>query len=151
MYLFSRRARAPSGRDSSQPSTHLQDTFSRRSQPNTFLSILNTSQLLSFNSQFFISFFRSDWVPGLPSSPEHDWRTTDWKSKRWNSFQKSILTMVTSTLIMLILHLQDLIINANIVNIEKSNKANNKPRRERESNNNKEMLLWILSLFNAPS
>jgi len=55
--------------------------------------------------------------------------------------KKSILTMVTSTLIMLILHLQDLIINANIVNIEKSNKANNKPRRERESNNNKEMLL----------
>ena len=100
---------------------------------------------------FFLSFFRSDWVPGLPSSPEHDWRTTDWKSKRWNSFQKSILTMVTSTLIMLILHLQDLIINANIVNIEKSNKANNEPRRERESNNNKEMLLWILSLFYAPS
>ena len=49
--------------------------------------------------------------------------------------------MVTSTLIMLILHLQDLIINANIVNIEKSNKANNEPRRERESNNNKKMLL----------
>ena len=57
MYLFSRRARAPSGRDSSQPSTHLQDTFSRRSQPNTFLSILNTSQLLSFNSQFFLYYF----------------------------------------------------------------------------------------------
>ena len=49
--------------------------------------------------------------------------------------------MVTSTLIMLILHLQDLIINANIVNMEKSNKAENEPRRERESNNNKEMLL----------
>jgi len=37
--------------------------------------------------------------------------------------KQSILTMVTSTLMMLILHLKDLIINANIVNIEKSNKA----------------------------
>jgi len=49
--------------------------------------------------------------------------------------------MVTSTLMMLILHLKDLIINANFVNMEKSNKAENEPRRERESNNNKEMLL----------
>jgi len=68
-------------------------------------------------------------------------RPTDNRNNGTVSKKKSILTMVTSTLIMLILHLQDLIINANIVNIEKSNKANNKPRRERESNNNKEMLL----------
>jgi len=37
--------------------------------------------------------------------------------------KKSILTMVTSTLMMLILHIKDLVINANIVNMEKSNKA----------------------------
>ena len=55
--------------------------------------------------------------------------------------KKRILTMVTSTSMMLILHLKDLIVNANFVNMEKSNKAENEPRRERESNNNKEMLL----------
>jgi len=57
---------------------------------------------------------------------------TDNRNDGTVSKKKSILTMVTSTLMMLILHLKDLFINANIVNMKKSNKAEKMNQEENE-------------------
>ena len=100
---------------------------------------------------------RSDWAPGLPSSPELNWRPTDWHLKRTmqqlkkkpRHWTKVVTDASSVTPILLINNIGQNLKNWTILWNEKKNQREKALERHLRPIRRK-ILLWILLLVNAP-